>query len=144
MSLSNIEEETWVVPYAPDIDDIDDEFNQYVDQLKASLDYPVFALTIEAIAGAIDKFDGTPGEVYYSTWQDVYNAETNFVDHGATMHYYLEFNIDIDERSAETVVSFLMSITSSRPSEWDTSTSGIDTGAWAWIITLWDGTTGHV
>jgi len=48
-------EETWTVPYASDIDAIDDEFNAYIDNLRASLTYPVFVVTMEKQEDDLDK-----------------------------------------------------------------------------------------
>lgn len=40
-------EELLTAPYAADIDEIDDEFNQFIDQLKQNTQYPLFAITLE-------------------------------------------------------------------------------------------------
>ncbi|MBX7152616.1 hypothetical protein K1X84_13325 [bacterium] len=42
-------EEIWTAPYAADIDQIDDEFNQYIANLKANTPYPLFAVTREFV-----------------------------------------------------------------------------------------------
>ena len=42
-------EEIWSHPYAGDNDMIDDELNSAIDRMKASLTYPVFAVTMEEI-----------------------------------------------------------------------------------------------
>ncbi|MBX7150745.1 hypothetical protein K1X84_03825 [bacterium] len=40
-------DEFWTAPYAKDIDDIDDEFQAYIANLRATLTYPIFAVTME-------------------------------------------------------------------------------------------------
>jgi hypothetical protein len=40
-------EEIWTAPYSKDIDDIDDDFNAFIANLKSSLNYPIFAVTVE-------------------------------------------------------------------------------------------------
>lgn len=42
-------EEIWTAPYSADIDQIDDEFNQYISSLRENTPYPLYALTIENI-----------------------------------------------------------------------------------------------
>ncbi|HNB55392.1 MAG TPA: hypothetical protein PKV06_00355 [bacterium] len=53
VSLNNGEyssrEEIWTAPYSADMDQIDDEFNQYISALRENTPYPLYALTIENI-----------------------------------------------------------------------------------------------
>jgi len=44
---TSVVEEQWILPYASDIDSIDDVFNMAIDEKMSSLEYPMFVVTIE-------------------------------------------------------------------------------------------------
>jgi hypothetical protein len=50
-------EEIFTAPYAADIDEVDDEFNEYIRNLKATTPYPLFAIALE-FAGADPEDQG--------------------------------------------------------------------------------------
>lgn len=63
----------WTLPYASDIDDIDEHFNAAIDEKLSELDYPMFVLTIENTVDefTIDKMNKTNNPGPYLAYKGV-------------------------------------------------------------------------